>query len=160
MNRDFLKRVLDDFRKSINTDLGDSSTQMCRWLNEELMVNIDIGTVRENINSPQFPQTIELFLNRTSKQMSIIDVFCKIDFIAKKEIHQLAELHWYGKWADFFDLGGIFTAPDSFDFYEMVMRIEDEFNLKLDSEKFLNVKYIGQSIRYTWDKLYDVPAES
>lgn len=155
MKNDFLNRVLNDLRNSLNDDKIDNlSSEMTTILKNELFINVSEENIRKHLNSPDFlSKIIGDLLVSSKKGLTIIDVFEKIEEIAKQELHKSIELHWYSKWDDFNDLGNFLTSPDSLDFVEMFIRIEEEFNIKLYEEEIFDFDYVGKTVQYIWLKL-------
>ncbi|MBA3632815.1 MAG: hypothetical protein H0W58_08415 [Acidobacteria bacterium] len=130
----------------------DPISSIRKSLNKELLLNL---------TTEQFTDSSELCLlefieknfkiNQSGKD--ILDVFEIVQKIAKDELHRSINFHWYARWDEFLDVGNYFTRPDSYDFVEVVIRIEEEFNLKISDEEASNMEGIGMTVRYIWKRL-------
>lgn len=119
----------------------------------ELYINI---TKEEffQINEGEFLKIIDKKLERDLKGDTIINLFEKVERIAKIELNNSIELKWFDKWENYYSLGNWINSPDSLDFIEMFLRIEEE--LGISTGVYSNITEsdlggtVGETVKYFW----------
>lgn len=84
-------------------------------------------------------------------ERSLDEVFLIVDRIAREELHPAIEFQWDSKWNDFLKVGNWLTKPDSVDLVELLMRLEEEFNIEISDEKAATLESVEQTVRYIWE---------
>jgi len=99
-------------------------------------------------------EVIERKLERDLNGNTIIDFFSKIEKIAIEELHKSVQLHWFAKWKDYYLLGNWLNSPDSLDFVEMFLRIEEEFGINFKALEATSESDFGdtagKTVQFIW----------
>lgn len=126
-----------------------------KTLKNELFVDLSEEDIFDSSELSRLAEILEENLERTPKGLTIVSLFGEIELIAKREVHKSLVLKWRSKWDDYYDLGNWLTAPDSLDFLEMFMRIEERFGFppKSISAEGLENGSVGESVKHIWKHL-------
>ena len=154
---DLVMRLLTEFvtdGKSESRDIaGEDIAQLSSKLLSELCVVIPLEESQHSINLESLARVVESKLEYDSNGNSIVDVFGRIEVIARIEIHRSLRLRWFARWTDFESLGNWLTSPDWLDYVEFFQRIKDEFGVDLGvtTESFATMpETVGETVKKIW----------
>lgn len=79
---------------------------------------------------------------------SRLEIYERLEMIAREELHPKIAFSWDARWDEFGQTGNWLTAPDSLDFVELVMRIEEEFNIKIPDDDAAGMRTVSDTVDY------------
>lgn len=119
---------------------------------EELLLNLRQEKLYLS-SEEKFLEFVMTTLEKKGKGGNILDVFKEVKKIAEEELHPYIDFRWYSKWNEFYNVGNFLTRPEHYDFFEVSMRIEEQFGIKLDIGETSGLEGVNETIKYLWKKL-------
>jgi hypothetical protein len=73
-----------------------------------------------------------------------------VEQLAKEEYHPKIPYQWYARWNDFLNVGNWLSRPEGLDAVEIVIRMEDKYEIRISDQDAAEMETVGQTIRYLW----------
>lgn len=154
IKRNVLNEILGS--RLVETQIADLSCNEINRIRETLKVELQLDVSIKEFTNVSDENLSAFVANRLETQSgrNILDIYEIVRKIAKEELHPAIDFHWFSRWDDFDEVGNYFTRPDSLDFVEVVVRIEEEFGFKINDEDAENLKTVRETIQFIWKKLH------
>lgn len=134
-------------------DLSDEEISRIRIsLYEQLLLKLHTEAF-EKASNVELSEFIENKLERNQDGKNILDVCDILKKIAIDELHPSIDFTWCKRWDQFHDVGNFLTRPDSLDFVELLMRIEEEFGINISDDAASTLQTVGSTVQYIWKGL-------
>jgi acyl carrier protein len=131
--------------------------RLVKILKDELFVEIAPQTIASFSNLSELSELVESNLVKNKSGKTLIDVYEIVQTIAKEEYHPKINFSWYAKWLDFETQGNFFTRPDPLDSVEVIIRIEQEFNISISDSDAEKMETVRDLVQYIWQKCVEKP---
>lgn len=127
----------------------DQIRKIVKKLNKELMMNLSVEDFFGEPDTVLYDFIVNN-LDTDHRGSNILDVFQAIKRISEDELHPSIKFHWFARWEDLLHVGNYFTRPEPFDLVEVLLRIEEEFGIRVPDEESTEMVTVGDTVRYVW----------
>ena len=138
--------VLDDAPLTSQPDANWSQT-LSRALQEELGVAVTAKEIECAGSLRQLSPLLNSRFARDSRGRSLVDVYVALEQFVREELSHGINYHWYADWR-----GDVFNNSDSLEDVEIVLRMEEAFEFSISDRDAQEMKTIGQTVRYLWER--------
>lgn len=134
-------------------DNEQAQTVFCEAVGKELGVKLTVEEVKGSCSLADCGMLVETRLSTNESGQKLVDIYSQLERLAKEEFHPHINYHWCAKWDDFLKVGNWFTRPEGLDTVEIVIRMEEYFNIKITDDDAASLNTVGQTVRYVWEKM-------
>jgi hypothetical protein len=140
---------------SINTSFDgrlktESSLKLSEAIRDELGVIVTALEVESTGSLSALSTLVESRLDKNRLGKTLVDIYLEVEQLAKEEYHPKIPYQWCARWNDFLDVGNWFSRADGLDAVEIVIRMEDTYEIKISDEDAAAMETVGQTVRYLW----------
>lgn len=149
--------------ESATVESGDPE-MLSKLLQSELCVFMTSKEIVECQSFESIAEVVHARLKLDFEGNSIPDIFTKLEWIAKEELHASVYLEWFSLWKTYETLGSWWSpGPSWLDYVEMFLRIEEEFKVKMNvttrSLEHMPIT-VGETVKRIWQQRQPQPAKN
>ena len=141
-----LSIIKDDRCGPIGIDAA--SCRLSSALREELEVEVTAEEIVAAGSLSELVDLVEVRLDREPNGKSLIDIYAELEHLIRDELCHDINYHWYANWQ-----GDVLNNTDSLEDVEIIIRIEETFGFSISDHDAQQMRTVGQTVRYLWQRL-------